>query len=405
MIDKSLIQLIAEQEESLKKELRFVSDFLYKNPEIGMKEYLASDLLSGIAENHGFTVTRNFCGMETAFLAEFRNGSGPTIAFLAEYDALPGFGPEGKPGHACGHNWIAATTVGAALVLSKLSLHFQGTIQLIGSPGMENYGGKVDMVRAHVFDTVDAAIQPHLEQHTSLDCRSLALDAIQFNFKGRASHSAIYAQEGVNALDAVQFMFIGVNALKNHLRRDAKIHGIITSGGETPSVITENASCRFYIRALNRSYLNTVTQKVIRCAEGAALMAGAEMVYEPFENPCDDLINNKVLQDIMREYMDLEEIPITYTYQEISASFASDDIGSVSYVCPSLYVEFDMEAPGEFRIHDATAMKYVNSELSYHKMDQAVRILAGSAMELFLNPDKVKNARLELRKTLAEKIF
>ena len=401
MIDESLLKKIEETEEGLKKELRFVSDFLYKNPELGMEEYLAVELLCGVAEGHGLQVRRKLGGLETAFLAELRNGPGPTIAFLAEYDALPGFGPEGGPGHACGHNWIAAASLGAALILARLREHFQGTVRLIGTPGMVNYGGKVDLVRHHVFDEVDAVFEPHLEQHNSFHGQSLALDAIQFDFKGRAAHSAIYSEEGINALDAVQFTFMGINALKNHLGRDVNIHGIVTEGGEIPSVIPERASCKFYIRAGKRPYLNQVTRKVIRCAEGAALMAGAEMNWHHFENPSDDLLNNEVLCQALLKYMNLEGITSIIEKDE-AGPWGSNDIGNVSYVCPTVYVEFDMEAPDEFRIHDATAMKYVNSELGGRKLDQVARILSATALDLFQNPGRLEDARRALRRDISD---
>lgn len=404
MIDLTLRERIAELQRELKKEMRFISDFLYKNPELGLEEYLAVEMLCGVARKHGMKVTRNTGGMETSFVAAVDNGPGPTIAFLAEYDALPGFGPAGGPGHACGHNWIAATSMGAAMILSRMREYFQGKVLLVGTPAMENYGGKVDLVRNHLFDEVDAVLEPHLEQQTSLDCQSLALDAIQFDFRGRAAHSAIYGEEGINALDAAQFMFQGVNALKNHLRKDVNIHGIITEGGNIPSVIPEKASCKFYIRAAKRPYLNEVTRKVVRCAEGAALMAGAEMSWHNFENPSDDLLNNEVLAEVLREYMSLEDINPATQYGD-AAAWGSDDIGNISYVCPTVYAEFGMEAPDEFRIHDATAMKYVNSELGGRKMDQVSRILAGTALELFSNPGLLENARVALREAITANRF
>lgn len=404
MIDQTLWERIAELQRELRKEMRFISDFLYKNPELGLEEYLAVEMLCDVAQRHGMTVSRHTGGMETAFVAAIDNGPGPTIAFIAEYDALPGFGPEGGPGHACGHNWISATSMGAAMILAQMREDFRGKVLLMGTPAMENYGGKVDLVRNHVFDQVDAVIEPHLEQQTSLDCKSRALDAIQFDFRGKAAHSAIYKEQGINALDGVQFLFQGVNALKNHLREDVNINGIITEGGKIPSVIPEMASCKFYIRAAKRPYLNEVTRKVIRCAEGAALMAGAEVSWHNFENSSDDLLNNKVLEEVLREYMALEDItPVSQDRD--TAAWASDDIGNVSYVCPTVYVEFGMDAPDEFRIHDASAMKYVNSQLGGRKMDQVSRILAGTALELFQNPTRLEEARSALRQEIHSEPF
>lgn len=174
------------------------------------------------------------------------NAEGPCIAFIAEYDALPvvfrwkmnvkrGSGKIIKPGHTCGHNWIAAAAVGASLGLSKLK-GLDGRVVLIGTPAEETVGSKVDMVKAGAFDDVDIVIEPHLESFTDINCTALALDALEFRFYGKATHAASYPYKGINALDSVQLMFAGVNALRQQLREDVKICGIITSG-ERPRIL------------------------------------------------------------------------------------------------------------------------------------------------------------------------
>ncbi|MCI6383192.1 MAG: amidohydrolase, partial [Fusobacterium mortiferum] len=220
-------------EDELKKEIEGVSDYIFKNPELGNEEYKAVEFLIKELEKNNFRVEKNYCGMETAFRAEIGEGS-PKIAFLAEYDALPGYGVEKKPGHACGHNWIAASTYGTALVLSKMLDKFNGTIVFIGTPAEETVGGKVPMVESGTFNDVDIVFQMHLESQNNIACKTLAIDCIKFQFKGRASHAAAHPEDGINALDAINLMYAGIGCLRQHITSDARIHGIITHGGDAP---------------------------------------------------------------------------------------------------------------------------------------------------------------------------
>ena len=183
MLEKNKLKQIYSAENEIASELENISDFIYKNPEIGMEEHIACEYLCRKISDCGFHVKRNFCGIDTAFIAEFDNGPGPSVAFIAEYDALLGFGPSGGPGHAFGHNWIAASTFGAFVTLSKLKNLFQGKVILIGAPGMENYGCKADFVRDNVFDHIDVVIQSHLEstQASTLSLRRLTLYSFLFS--------------------------------------------------------------------------------------------------------------------------------------------------------------------------------------------------------------------------------
>lgn len=374
-------------------EMMKISDFLFKNPELGGEEYISSRYLINVAEKLGFRTEIGYCDLETAFLAELHNGEGPVVGIIVEYDALPGFGPGGTPAHACGHNWISAAGMGTAMILADLKDSFQGTVRLIGTPAMENLGCKAEMIKMHAFDDVDIVIQPHLEHYTSLYGDFLALDAIEFSFKGRPSHAASSPEKGVNALDAVHFMFVGMNALRQYLRSDVKIHGIVSNGGEEPSIIPDTASCRYYIRAKTRAYLEEIKPKIIRCAEGAAMMAGAEMQMSYFENPYDNMIGSPMLQDLALEYLNDQGIELTQNLDMDAGS--SSDIGNVSHVCPTLYMEFKVEDNDRFRVHDKVALEYVHSEYSRQKLRQVTKIMAGIAMELFQNEDLVKMIKKE----------
>lgn len=402
MIDDRLIKLIEKQVNIHIDQMKSISDFLFKNPEVGGEEYIASRYLTDIAEKLGFQTVENYCGLDTAFMAALQNGQGPVVAVVVEYDALPGFGPDGNLAHACGHNWIAAVGMGTAMIMNALKDEFDGTLRVIGTPAMENLGCKAEMIKAHAFDDVDIVIQSHLEHYTTVACKFLALDALEFTFRGRASHASSSPEEGVNALDAVQFMFMGVNALRPYLGQDIKIHGVISEGGEAPSVIPDIAVCQYYIRADSRKRLETVKPKIIRCAEGAALMAGAEMTMKYFENPHDDMLNLPLLQKTAEKYIINEEIKINEDYESI-AGFSSADIGNVSHVCPTLYMEFDVEADEEFRVHDKIALKYVNSDYSTKKLKQVSKIMVEILMELYNNQKLVSEIRKEHGRMVRER--
>lgn len=382
MLEEALIAKIDGLVRKYLKKMDQISDFLFKNPELGGEEFIACEFLRHIAECAGFQVTENYCGLETAFLAELENGEGPVLGIIAEYDALPGFGPGGRAAHACGHNWIAAVGMGTALMMAELKEEFCGTLRLIGTPAMENLGCKAEMIKEHAFDDVDVVIQSHLEHYTNVGCKFLALDAIEFKFKGRASHASSAPEEGINALDAVQFTFMGINALRQYLRPDVKIHGIIQDGGEAPSVIPDTASCKYYIRADDRNYLEKIKPKLLRCAEGAALMAGAELTMNYFENPHDNMLHTPLLQELAVSYMEREGI-FQSEKEAAENALSSADIGNVSHICPTLYMEFDVEADGPFRVHDKNALQYVNSKFSSKKLRQVSKIMTEVSLELF----------------------
>lgn len=402
MIENRQIKQIEKQVDKYIDKMKGISDFLFKNPELGGEEYIASKYLIDIADKMGFRTVENYCGLDTAFWAEFQNGQGPVLAVIVEYDALPGFGPDGSLAHACGHNWISAVGMGTAMIMSELKDEFNGTLRILGTPAMENLGCKAEMIKAHAFDDVDVVLQSHLEHYTTVSCKFLALDAIEFKFRGRASHASSSPEEGINALDAVQFMFMGVNALRPYLGSGIKIHGVISEGGEAPSVIPDIAACKYYIRADSRKQLEAIKPKIIRCAEGAALMAGAEMTMSYFENPHDDMLNLPLLQKTAEQYIVNEGIRINEDYESI-AGFSSADIGNVSHVCPTLYMEFDVEANKDFRVHDKIALNYVNSEYSLKKLKQVSKIMAEVLMELYNNQGLVEDIKKEHGKMVREK--
>lgn len=380
-------------EKGLSNEIESISDFIFNNPEVSEQEFVSSKFLVDILENYGFDVEYPYLGLPTAFKASFGKESDPAIAFLAEYDALPGYSENGEPAHACGHNWIAASTVGAAIVLSQLKESVPGRIVVIGCPAEETVGSKVNLIEGGAFNDIDIAMQIHLDALSLVQVVCLAMDAWEFSFEGKAAHAASCPYDGVNALDAVNLTFCGINALRQHVRSDVRIHGIVTNGGQAPNIVPEKASCRFYARALKRKYLNEVSEKVINCAKGAALMTGAKLNIKRFENPFDDMNSNKHFNNLVKENFGVTKVENIVDEDPYPAS---SDVGNVSYVVPTAYSYIGDGL--DFSVHELNFVDYANSKEAKRLLHKAVQTLAFSAIDA-LQPDNLSAIKEEFERS------
>ncbi|MBP2242031.1 amidohydrolase [Cytobacillus eiseniae] len=329
---EELKEAIIENVESKRALYLSTSHQIHANPEIGNEEYFASGLLIQLLEEEGFTVEKAVAGHETAFLARKKSFlEGPTIAFLAEYDALPGIG------HACGHNIIGTTSVGAAIALSKTLDEIGGEVVVLGTPAEEggpNGSAKGSFVKHDLLEGIDAALMIHPSNQTRLTSTSLAVDPLDFEYIGKPAHAAAAPHEGINALDAVIQLFNGINALRQQLKDDVRIHGIITHGGDAPNIIPEYAKARFFIRAATRTHLNEVTEKVKAIAEGAALSTGAKLNIIAFQNEVDNLLLNRTFDEAFQHVIEeLGEIVVL----DDKDGIGSTDAGNISQVVPTIH--------------------------------------------------------------------
>ncbi|MEA4988812.1 MAG: M20 family metallopeptidase [Anaerovorax sp.] len=393
MSDYNKKTVAAKMEAELANKIEAISTFIFQNPELGGEEYKSAEYLVDIMKKEGFKVTYPYAGEKTGFRAEKGKGTGPTIALLAEYDALPGYGENGEPGHACGHNWIAATSAGAAIVLGRMCDQFNGRIVLIGTPAEESYNAKVGMINRGGFHDIDIVMQAHLEESTEINPGALALDSLEFYFTGKAAHAAQFPHDGINALDAVQLTFAGINALRQHVPSDVRIHGIITDGGSAANVVPEHAACKFFVRAKRRTVLNSITEKVKNCVKGAAIMTGCQYKIVMPEPSLDDLISIPSLNKIAEK--NLLDNGIDKVHRDEDILPGSTDIGNVSYLCPTLYMEIGMNEV-QFCVHDRQALEYADSDLAHKRIHQVINALVGIAFDLYENPQLVKQAKLEL---------
>jgi amidohydrolase len=253
--------LVGPAVDRLADELESLSRRIHGHPELGFQEVKAAGWLADFLERQGFKVERGVAGIDTAFRGTIETGEGPTIAILCEYDALPAIG------HACGHNVIATAGVGAGAALASLREQLpKGRIQVIGTPAEEGGGGKVKLLKGGVFKGVDAAMMIHGFDRWIMHQDLLGIVRCGLEFTGKASHAAADPWEGVNALDAVIQTFNNVSMLRQQIRPEARIHGIVNNGGAAANIIPEFASATFYVRAADIDYMWALQKRVIACA-------------------------------------------------------------------------------------------------------------------------------------------
>lgn len=342
-IDKGKEDLFVKEQlerhlEDIQQDLWQMSDHLYHHPELGDEEFESMELLTSYLARHDFQIEKGIVGRPTSFKATYDSGiPGPTIAFLSEYDALP------EIGHGCGHNMIGTMGVGAGVLLSKVLSDTGGKIYVLGTPAEETSGAKVNMAEQGIFADVDAAMMLHPADESYESGDSLALDAIQFDYKGKTSHAAASPEKGINALDAVLQLFNGINALRQHVRSDVRIHGIITDGGKAANVVPGAASAQFYVRAADRSYLNEVVEKVKNIAHGAAAMTGATLSMHNYELSYDNMLTNQTLSKRFTENLKAVGTEVVHPAKE---SYGSLDMGNVSQMCPAIHPYIGLDSPG-----------------------------------------------------------
>lgn len=300
---------------------------MYEHPEIGFQEFETQKLLADYLKKAGFeTKTAVVC--ETDFIAEYVSAKpGPTIAFMCEYDALP------EVGHGCGHNLIAGIGIAAGEALKAISDEIGGTIRVIGTPAEENFGGKVHMAKAGIFDDVDAALMVHPGTKNGVGGKSNALNPVKFEFFGKNAHGC-HPQDGASALDAAVMTYIQINLLRQFVEPQTFIHGIIRDGGSAANVIPAYASLEYYFRAPTMKYALEVTDRAIQCAKGACEATGTTFKTSIYECPYEDTLVNYTLADMLTEKYQLLGLENIEPVNEVGGG--STDVGSVSYVCPTI---------------------------------------------------------------------
>ena len=358
--------------ESQRKQLIQLSLNIHDNPELGFKEEKAAAWLASYLEDNGFHIERGVAGLPTAFRATYGRGS-PNIALLAEYDALP------KIGHGCGHNIIGVSAVGAGVASKHIIDQLGGSVEVLGTPGEENFGGKIDMVKAGAFKEIDVAMIVHPDTRNMSTEDALACSSLEVEFFGRPAHAAGQPHKGINALDAMILAFTSINSLRQHIRGDARIHGIITDGGEAPNIVPAHSAAVFSVRALDNDYLSELKDRVLNCFTGASVASGARLEYRWRDRTYAPMKNNMTLASLFKQ--NLESLGRQVEGFDARLGLGSTDMGNVSQVVPSIHPTIAI-APGGVLIHTPEFAAAAASDAGHNGLLDAAKAMAMTVADI-----------------------
>ncbi|MDI3316242.1 MAG: amidohydrolase [Bacillota bacterium] len=361
--------------------------------ETAFREERSAAFLADRLEAAGFQVTRGIAGMPTAFRADWQPAgpeARPAVALLCEYDALPGLG------HACGHNLIAAAGFAAALalrqVLEPLGDRFRGRLSVFGTPAEEEGGGKIILVEQEAFRGYDAAMMFHPATQNVVGSDALACVDVRYRFHGRAAHAAAAPQQGINALDAVLLFYDAVNALRQQTSPTARLHGVITRGGDAPNVIPDLAETTWIIRERDVESLLPLLQRVHACARGAAEATGCRLELEQGRIYAER-VPNSVLEELFARNASRRGVRLE---EPNPHGTGSSDIGNVSRVLPALHPYLAI-APVDQPNHSRAFAQAALSRRGLETARTAAALLAATALDLLLQPELVEQAWKEFR--------
>ena len=410
---------------------------IWNYAEVGYKEVKSSALHQQTLKDNGFDVKAGVADIPTAFVASYGTGK-PVIGILAEFDALPGMSQEAAPdkkaiagkeaGHACGHHLFGTASVAAGIAIKKLieEKKFTGTIRVYGCPAEEGGSGKVYMVRAGLFNDVDAVIHWHPGDVNEVTMTSaLANTSAKFRFYGIAAHAAAAPDKGRSSLDAVEAMDNMVNMMREHIPQETRIHYVITNGGKAPNIVPDFAEVYYYVRHPNRDVVKEIFARVVKAANGAAMGTETKMEYEIIGGT-HDLLLNKTLGEVMQK--NLEKVGgVTYTPDEVAfgkriqssftfkvpaietaanikpfrlvedAGGGSTDVGDVSYAVPTVGLRAATWIPGT-PAHSWQAVASGGTEVGIKGMMVAAKTMSLTAIDLFTNPAIIQQASEEFKK-------
>ena len=384
-------QKIASEVDARASRLLNVSHQIHETPELCFEEHIAHDLLCTALEEEGLDVERSAFDLDTAFIA--RSGrTGPHIAVICEYDALP------EIGHACGHNVIAAAGLGAGLAAASLADELGGRVSIIGTPAEEGGGGKCFLLERGAFDGISAAMMIHPANHELTSMNAIAVEQLEVTYTGQSAHAAAAPHKGRNALDGAVLGYMNVAALRQHIRSDERIHGIFTRSGDKPNIVPQDAAAEWYVRSPKLDSLADLRQRVVACLEAGATAAGVDMQCQCKAPIYADMINSQT----MLEFYALNAAATGRVVSEPRSSFAvvgSTDMGNVSYAVPSIHPMIKV-APDNVAIHTPEFANYAKSQSGDQAVLDGAKIMAMTVADLWLDPDALDQAADELAHSL-----
>jgi len=410
--------------------------------EVGFQEVRSSALLQQQLSAAGFTVTAGVAEIPTAFVATYGTGH-PVIGIVGEFDALPGLSQdavparrprqEGAPGHGCGHHLFGTASTAAAIAVKDwlVAAGRPGTVRFYGTPAEEGGSGKVYMLRAGLFDGVDAVVSWHpADRNEATPGSTLANITAKFRFHGVAAHAAAAPEKGRSALDAVEAMTHMVNMMREHVPERTRIHYIITRGGAAPNVVPDFAELYLYARLDDMTVLDGIWDRIVDASKGAALGTGTTVDHE-ITGAVYNVLPNTYLSSVMKRNLErvggvtyspeerafAEKIrttlappipPLGLEAQVVSTrgdlSSASTDMGDVSWRVPTVQLTAATWVPGT-PAHSWQAVAAGGTGIGAKGMMVAAKAMALTALDLFLDPSHLKAARAEFEERTAGRVY
>jgi amidohydrolase len=370
-------QQVCSDIDSRSADLISISHEIHAHPELNFQEKFAHDILTQYIADSKLKVDRSAFELETAFDVSVRGGSGPTVAVLCEYDALPGIG------HACGHNIIAAAGLGAGVALSAVAELCGGNLRLMGTPAEEGGGGKVEMARKGAFKNIDAAMMIHPSDQDLARMNAIAIQQLFVRFEGLAAHAAVSPDRGKNALDAAVLGYMNVAAMRQHIRPTERVHGIFTKAGEKPNIVPREAEMDWYVRSDTIESLQPLKARITKCLEAGAMAADCTISFDWQKNTYADLVDN---------------LPLLTSYVQNSAQMGralttdflpgtgggSTDMGNLSYLVPSIHPMLQV-APRGVSLHSAQFAEFTTSKDADKAVLDGAKIMAMTAIDVWLS--------------------
>ncbi len=391
---EKIVKFIDESGDTYKK----IALDIHDHPEVSNHEFFACKRLSEQLSREGFEIKVNVAEHPTGFTASYRaKKPGPVLVFLAEYDALPGLG------HGCGHNIFGSTSILAASALKQVIEETGGEVRVYGTPGEEggeNGSAKGSFVRDGFFRDVDAAlcVHPGADKHV-LTGKSLGCAPVDIEFWGRSAHAAGAPEKGINALNALIEVFNSINALRQHLTSDVKIHGIITNGGTVPNVVPDYAKAKFYLRAATAPRLDEVYKKVENIVRGAALATGTKGRMQPYQNRVENMIPTPSFDAVYAKNLSL----FGQTAEPVKDAIpkGSSDVGNVSQVIPVIQPTISI-SDRPIGGHTVEMKNAARSKKGLDAILLGAKVLAYTALDLLENPKLLKSIQEEHRRLVEE---
>jgi amidohydrolase len=374
-----LKQRVCDHIDRIATDLIHASHEIHAHPELNFAEHFAHDLLTGVLRDHGLETTPHLHGIDTAFESR-AGGTGPTVAVLCEYDALPGIG------HACGHNIIATAGLGAGIAAAAVAGELGGRLRLMGTPAEEGGGGKIALARSGAFEGIDAAMMVHPADADLVSMDTIALQELQVHYVGKAAHAAAAPWEGRNALDAAVLGYMNVAALRQHIRPTERVHGVFTHGGTKANIVPADAAMDWIVRSTTIDSLQPLKQRVLTCLESAATACGCSMQHRWGEHTYADMVDNGPM--VAAYVANAERLGRQPVDPRVAGHHVvgSTDMGNISYLVPSIHPMIRV-APAGTPIHTVEFAEWAASADGDRAVLDGAKAMAMTVVDLWTSAD------------------